>query len=112
MPKPKFMPKAMGPKTSMRAEQRLNQLCRAFGNVNHGRPFARTRFTHDRRAMVLDGALADAELPGDDFTRRAIEHHFYNLVLSRRESSDPKGRIFPESKQLAQNLLYQHQFVP
>ena len=47
---------------------------------------------HDRGAVVLDRALADAEVGGDVLARLAREHPFHHVPLSRRESSKVSQR--------------------
>ena len=43
---------------------------------------------HDRSAVILGGALADTEFPGDNFIRTAGQNQFQDLVLSRRQRRD------------------------
>ena len=48
----------------------------------------RAGLMHDRSAVVLDGTLADAEFPGDNFIGAAGQDQFQDLVLSRRQRRD------------------------
>jgi hypothetical protein len=51
--------------------------------------------------VILDRALADAEVCGDILARVASENHVHDLVLSRSEACDRRGRGLPRRKQLA-----------
>ena len=42
----------------------------------------RAGLMHDRSTVILDGALADAELPGDNFIGSAGQDQFQDLLLS------------------------------
>ena len=51
--------------------------------------------------MVLDGALADAEVGGDVLARLAGEHPIHHLALSRRQTREVSRRRFSPFLQLA-----------
>ena len=51
--------------------------------------------------MILDGALADAEIRGDILAGVAGENQFHDLALSRRQAGDSVGRGLPPGEQLA-----------
>ena len=61
--------------------------------------------------MVLDGALADAEIKGDDLAGLAGKDQLHDLVLSWRKARDAIGRAFSRGKQRTQNPLLLDQFV-
>jgi hypothetical protein len=47
--------------------------------------------------MVFDGALGDAEMSGDVLARVALKNELEDLMLSRRQISNPINSLFPES---------------
>jgi hypothetical protein len=57
-------------------------------------------FLHDRGAMVLNSALADAKIRGNNFVRLACENRFHDLALSLTEASDLFCRSLPPNQQL------------
>ena len=61
--------------------------------------------------MVLDSAVADAEVCGDILARVAGEDQFHDLALSRREARDAIRRILSVGDQVAQDLLSLDQLV-
>ena len=50
--------------------------------------------------MVLNSALADAKIRGDNFVGLACENQFHDLALSLSEASDVVCRSLPPSQQL------------
>ena len=50
--------------------------------------------------MVLDSALADAEIGGDIFAGMASEDQLHDLALSRSEARDVVRRSLPRGEQL------------
>jgi hypothetical protein len=48
----------------------------------------RAGLMHDRSTVILDGALADAELPGDNFIGSAGQDQFQDLLLSGGQRRD------------------------
>jgi len=51
---------------------------------------------HDRRTMVLNGALADVKICGDVFVGVTREHEVHDLALSRREARNVvRSRLLP-----------------
>ena len=51
--------------------------------------------------MVLNSALADAEIRGDNLAGLACENQFHDLALSRSEACDVVCRSLPPGEQLA-----------
>ena len=58
------------------------------GKRRHACPF------QDRRAVVLDGALADAEVGSNGLTRMAGQDRLHDLALPRREAANSPLRVF------------------
>ena len=54
--------------------------------------------------MVLDCALADAEVGGDVLVRVAGKHPFHHLALSLRETRELGRGRFSQIQQFARNL--------
>ena len=51
---------------------------------------------HDRRAMVFNGALTDAEIRGDILARMPRKHEVHDLMLARREAGNMlRGSLLP-----------------
>ena len=61
--------------------------------------------------MVLDRALADAEIRSDILAGVAGKDQFHDLALSRTEIRDAIRCILSMGKQLAQNILLLNQLV-
>ena len=55
------------------------------GQSGQRRKRRRAGLLHDRSAMALDGALAEAKIRGDFFARLAREDQFHDLALPWRE---------------------------
>ena len=62
--------------------------------------------------MIFDGALGDAEMSGDVLARVALKNELEDLMLSRRQISNPINGLFPESGEavrvtrLVERLVY------
>jgi hypothetical protein len=66
----------------------------------------RPGFAQNGRAVVLDGALADAALPGDRLVELTREHPFHDLALPRGEAGEPKRGLFATGERLGQGRRF------
>src|SRR5277367_7073097 len=55
--------------------------------------------------MVLDGALADAEVRGDVLAGLTSEHQLHDLAFSRRELREVTAHDLPPGRQLADQFV-------
>jgi hypothetical protein len=67
-----------GPGCSSRSERRAHK----------GRKGLRASLPHDGRSMIVDRALADAEIGGDVLARVTGEHELQDLALTRGETAN------------------------
>ena len=70
---------------------------RADRGMDHERKRLRSRLSRDVSAVIFDRALSDAETRGDGLAGVARENQLEDFMLSRTETSNPIGRLPPES---------------
>ena len=73
------------------------------GQAGQRRQRFRAGSCHDRGAMVLDRALADAEIRGDVLAGMPGEHHVHDLALPRRQAGDDVARASPARRTACSN---------
>ena len=69
------------------------------------RKTSRACLLHDHGAMVLDGALADAEIRGDILAVMAGEDELHDLAQARPKARDATRRVLSSSEQLMSSAL-------
>src|ERR1700730_12355235 len=68
------------------ANVRLDYSGRGERRANQGRKGVRAGLAHDGSAMVVDRALADAEIGGDVLARVAGDHQVQDLALAQGQT--------------------------
>ena len=78
----------------LRADGRLGRSSGGERRTDQGRKGLRAGLAHDRRTMVVDRALADAEVGSDVLARMAGNHQVQDLSLTHGQAGDSqRGRL-------------------